>query len=344
MTARPTSEPDPLRTIVLTGGRTGDLKEAAACLERGGLVAFPTETVYGLGANALDPDAVERVFRVKGRPPDNPLIVHVPGMGSAEGFAESIPEKARELAGHIWPGPLTIVVERNDIVPDAVTAGLDTVAIRVPRHPLTIRLLELFGGGIVGPSANLSGRPSPTTARDVLEDLDGRIEMIVDGGPAALGLESTVIDFTLEDPVILRQGALTREEVERIIGPLGRSSEALAHRSPGTRHRHYAPKARVVIVPRGNTASIESAVEEARSDEGATALLTHTATGGAMHPEGVRHVALTSVMELARELYQRFREFDRSGCRTVIVEGTDEQGIGAAVMDRLRRATERTSR
>jgi L-threonylcarbamoyladenylate synthase len=329
-----------IQTITRTGGREEDIADAAACLARGGLVAFPTETVYGLGADALNPEAVERVFSVKGRPADNPLIVHVRNMEVAERFAAVIPEKARRLADLIWPGPLTIVVERNDIVPDVVAAGLDTVAIRVPRHPMTLRLLDLFDGGIVGPSANVSGRPSPTTVEDVLEDLSGRIEMVLDGGPTQFGVESTVVDFAIDPPVILRRGALGCEEIETHIGALGSSTADLVRRSPGTRHRHYAPTAIVIIVPEGDAGGLARAIAHGVQGRGIVSVLTHSRELNALDLGDVPRIAVDGAEGLARELYHRFREFDRSGSSRIVVEGVAEHGIGAALMDRLRRAAE----
>src|SRR3989304_5735813 len=224
------------------------LKEAADILRKGGLVVFPTETVYGLGADAVNADAVKRVFDAKGRPPDNPLIVHIADRHQLIDLADEVPEKGQRLAKEFWPGPLTLVVKRTFLVPDIVTAGLDTVGIRMPDHPVALALIEEFEGGIVGPSANLSGRPSPTSAQHAMDDLKGRGDVVLNAGPTEIGIESTVLDVTVDPPVILRWGGLHKESLEDIIGPVrGAADVELLKRSPGTRHRHYAPRAPVVL-------------------------------------------------------------------------------------------------
>ncbi len=313
--------------------------DAVTILRRGGLVAFPTETVYGLGADALNPEAVERVFEAKGRPADNPLIVHVASAKQARRFAADLPESARTLMEKFWPGPLTVVVERNDLVPDLVTAGLDTVAIRVPRHPVTLALLEAFDGGIVGPSANTSGRPSPTRAEHVVHDLAGRIDFVIDGGPTVIGLESTVVDCTVAPPAILRKGALTREALEQAIGPLQRPDSNGMSRSPGTRHRHYAPRARVVLTPPEDPERFAAVLKECADRRQTIGLLVHSPALKSLRGS-VRTTAVTGSEDLARQLFQALREFDAAGVDTIIVEAVEETGIGATIMDRLRRAAE----
>ncbi len=326
-------------TQVRRANDAATVTDAVAVLRRGGLVAFPTETVYGLGADALNPEAVIRVFEAKGRPADNPLIVHVASSRQARRFAATIPASAEILMDRFWPGPLTIVVERNDLVPDAVTAGLDTVALRVPRHPVTLALLEAFDGGLVGPSANRSGRPSPTRAEHVLHDLSGKIDFVIDGGPTTLGLESTVVDCTLSPPGILRKGSLTREEVEAVIGPLQKPDAAAHRRSPGTRHRHYAPRARVLITPAHDIERLTTTVKACTDRHETIGLLAHSPALCTIAGP-VRVTPVSDPDDLARQLFQTFRDFDAAGVSTIIVEAVEETGIGATIMDRLRRAAE----
>ena len=204
----------------VTNPHPGDpaIQACASVLRDGGLVAFPTETVYGLGADALNPAAVRKIFEAKGRPADNPLIVHAKDERQAFELAASVPPSARRLAAMFWPGPLTLILPKSDHVPLETTAALDTVAVRVPAHEAALALVEAFGGPIAAPSANVSGRPSPTTAEHVLQDLDGRIDAVLDGGPAGVGLESTVLDLTVSPPCILRPGGVTKEDLERVLG------------------------------------------------------------------------------------------------------------------------------
>ena len=242
--------------------------EASELIKSGEVVAFPTETVYGLGANALDPRAVEKIFRAKGRPGDNPLIVHVSKTQDVDKLVKELPPKARALMETFWPGPLTIVFKKSSVIPSEVTAGLNTVAIRMPNHPVALRLIDYSGLPIAAPSANRSGHISPTTARHVLEDMDGIIPLILDGGKCRVGLESTVLDMTSDIPVILRPGGVTLEMLEGILGevrvdlsvlkPVANGQKA---RSPGMKYVHYAPRAQVLIV-RGRLDSIVKKINE----------------------------------------------------------------------------------
>ncbi|HEY6332577.1 MAG TPA: L-threonylcarbamoyladenylate synthase, partial [Blastocatellia bacterium] len=230
---------------------------AAAVVSQGGLVAFPTETVYGLGADALNPRAVRRIFRAKDRPADNPLIVHVANLEMLPLLAEQVPPEAEQLAERFWPGPLTFVLRRRQGVAEWVSPGLSTVAVRMPRNQIALELIRRSGTPIAAPSANRSGRPSPTRAQDVMADLSGRIDLILDGGPTTVGIESTVLDLTAALPVILRPGRVTRSDIESVIGPIGQppSGEELK-RSPGTRHRHYSPRAKVVLAENASAATL----------------------------------------------------------------------------------------
>ncbi len=316
------------------------LHRAADILRSGGLVAFPTETVYGLGADAFNEEAVRRVYRVKGRPEDNPLIVHIASLQNAELFAEEIPLKGRMLAEIFWPGPLTLVMSSKKNIPSVVTAGLSTVALRVPKNAATLRLLELFGGGIVGPSANLSGKPSPTEAGHVLNDLDGLIDVLIDDGRTNIGIESTVLDVTFDPPVLLRKGGLSREAIEKVIGHTGAPDQAsVLRRSPGTRHRHYAPKAQLILVKESDTDNFRHLYEDLRRQNKTVAAITHSIrlSGPLLLTRYMDH----SAEEYARNIFRFLRECDILGVDVILVEEIEDHGIGAAVMDRLRRAAER---
>lgn len=302
------------------------LDAAADLLRAGGLVAFPTETVYGLGADALDAAAVGRVFVAKGRPADNPLIVHLADGDDLTGVVARVTPLAGRLAAEFWPGPLTLVLEAHPDVPAPTTAGLDTVAVRVPDHPVAIAFLAAAGVPVAAPSANRSGRPSPTTAAHVMADLGGLIEAVVDGGPCTIGLESTVVDARGDRPVVLREGAVTREE----LGLVG-SGDGDTGRSPGTRHRHYQPACRVEVAEPGTAA----------------ARATHLAMGGeqvgllaaSAAPAGVVGLGrFHGAGELAAMLYDALRRAEDADLDVVVVETVTERGVGRAVMDRLRRA------
>jgi L-threonylcarbamoyladenylate synthase len=314
------------------------IKEAAEVLRRGGLVAFPTETVYGLGADAFNPAAVQKVFDAKQRPADNPLIVHIADLDQLHTLTDSVPEVANVLAQVFWPGPLTLVVKRASIIPDDVTAHLDTVAVRMPNHRVTLSLIRQFGRGIVGPSANTSGKPSPTRAEHVYADLNGRIDYILDAGPSAIGVESTIIDVTVSPPVVLRYGGLPLERINEVIGEVQTTGEIeFLRRSPGTRHRHYAPRARVVIIEENE---LQRYVEMLR-------IFSNKPVGCILHSEQLKDLStdncqvvfLTSVEDLSRKLYDIFRQFDQLGVEIIIVEAVEEKGVGGAVMDRVRRAS-----
>ncbi len=323
-------EPDP-----------GSIAEAGEVLRRGGLVAFPTETVYGLGADAFNADAVNRVFAAKGRPADNPLIVHIARIEHFAQLARTISLKARILAEKFWPGPLTLVVEGRGEVPDIVTARLKTIALRMPDHQVALELIGRFGGGIVGPSANLSGRPSPTASAHVEADLRGKIDMILDCGPTAIGIESTVIDVSIDPPIILRLGGLIEQDIENAIGEVHTTSEAaFLKRSPGTRHRHYAPRAKLILVEQGNTLAFVQLIESCQRGGTKAGSIVHS---GRMKKIGskTRMVAASEdVEEYSRTFFAHLRELDQAGVDVIIVEAVPDEGIGAAVMERLRRAAD----
>lgn len=307
--------------------RTTDPTEAAGFIVRGGVVAFPTETVYGLGASIFDETAVRKIFEAKGRPSDNPLIAHIGDVGQVELLALELSADAEKLIEHFFPGPLTIVVKKADAVPAIATAGLDTIGIRMPNSELALAFLRECGKPIVAPSANVSGRPSPTTWAAVLEDLDGKIDCILQGDPTDIGLESTVVDCTVEPSLLLRRGAVSIDELRAVV-PLIRelaSGEAGAEKSPGLRHKHYSPRARVSVgreLPAGFA--------------GRASFI------GMRKPEDVfaQTRVVNSAEEYAAALFEFFRECDRGGIELIVCEPVPETGIGAALMDRIRRAAE----
>jgi L-threonylcarbamoyladenylate synthase len=317
------------------------IQQAAEVLRTGGLVAFPTETVYGLGADVLNLEAVRKVFEVKGRPSDNPLIVHVSGTKQLDDVVDEIPEKGKILGEAFWPGPLTLVMKRTILVSDLVTGGLDTVAVRMPGHPVALALIRAFGEGIVGPSANLSGRPSPTAASHVYDDLRGRVELILDAGPTTIGLESTVVDVTSDPPVILRPGGLTRERIEETIGSvLTDTSGEHGPRSPGTRHRHYAPRASVILANIGDPVMFGKILREQRQGGKNVGCIVHSPLLSHLESGDFYRVLPSSMEIFGRYLFRTLRELDAMRVDVIVIEGVEEDGLGATIMDRLRRAAQ----
>lgn len=318
----------------MTAG-SGGVEKAVGVLRAGGLVAFPTETVYGLGANAEDPAAVMRVFQAKGRPPSHPLIVHLGGVERLGEWVEDVPETALLLAKRFWPGPLTLVLRRSRRVPLEATGGLETVAVRVPDHPLALALLSAFGGGVVAPSANRFGSVSPTTAGDVRTELGDAVDLVLDGGPCAVGVESTIVDVTGEAPSVLRPGGVTREDVESVLGcPVAVPSTSRV-RVPGQHPSHYAPRARVVLVqPEHVVAEAERAQEQGHR---VGVLLPPSAAGRPVRAHAVRSVP-DSPAAYARGLYGFLRELDQAGCDLIVSSLPAEDGLGLAIANRLRRA------
>ncbi|MEV6725564.1 L-threonylcarbamoyladenylate synthase [Streptomyces xanthochromogenes] len=314
--------------------RTSDIEKAAGLLRAGGLVALPTETVYGLGANAEDPAAVARIFQAKGRPSSHPLIVHIGGADSLDQWVEDVSPTARLLAEHFWPGPLTLVLPRGPRVPLEATGGLDTVAVRVPAHPVALALLSAFGGGITAPSANRFGSVSPTTADHVRAELGAAVDFVLDGGPCEVGVESTIVDVTGEVPAVLRPGGVTREELEAVLGCPVTVPETSSVRVPGQHPSHYAPRARVVLVaPDKVVAEAEGAQERGHR------------VGVFLPPTAVTPPKVHAVVDLpasaaayARGLYGFLRELDEQGCDLIIASLPAEEGLGLAIANRLRRA------
>ncbi len=321
-----------------------DLGRAAALLRAGGLVAIPTETVYGLAVRADDPDAVARLFVAKGRPSDNPLIVHVASVDDVVAVAREVTPLARELLARFAPGPLTVVLTARDDLPRAVTGGLDTVAVRVPDHAVALEVLRRSGIALAAPSANRSSRPSPTSAEHVLADLDGLIDAVVDGGATRVGLESTVVDARGPSWRLLREGGVTREALTDAFGPedagegpagMGVDTEV---RSPGSRHRHYAPGLPVHLAHPGSGAALAGSL--VGSATGPKVGLVTVGVGAPASPGVVVLAAVRDADGLATELFALLRRAEEARLAAVVIETVDEAGIGRAVMDRLRRAAE----
>jgi L-threonylcarbamoyladenylate synthase len=326
----------PMRTLFLKADEAA-IRRGAEVIRSGGLVAFPTETVYGLGADALSGSAVGRIFEAKERPRGNPLIVHLASAAALESVASRVPPQARAAAARFWPGPLTLVLPRANAVPLVTTGGLETVAARVPSHPVALALIEASGRPIAAPSANRSGRPSPTRAEHVREDLDGRIEMILDGGPTPVGVESTVLDMTTEPPMLLRPGGVTLEQLRECLGEvsvLTGDGEGAAGRSPGLRYRHYAPRAQVILIDPGTG---ESAVAPWLEAGRPVALMVRRPV--ALARPGLMVKTMPEDLEAyARDLFSAIRDLDSAGVEGIFVEAVPPAGLGVTIMDRLRRA------
>ncbi|MFF9409745.1 L-threonylcarbamoyladenylate synthase [Streptomyces anandii] len=312
-----------------------DIEKAAGVLRAGGLVALPTETVYGLGANAEDPAAVSRIFQAKGRPPNHPLIVHIGGAEQLDDWVEEVPASARLLAEHFWPGPLTLVLRRGRRVPLEATGGLETVAVRVPDHPVALALLSAFGGGVTAPSANRFGSVSPTTAQHVRTELGDAVDFVLDGGDCKVGVESTIVDATGGTLSILRPGGVTREDLEAVLGhPLAVPTTSRV-RVPGQHPSHYAPRARVVLVEPEEVAAEAQLAQERGHQVGV--FLPPSLADTPVKAHAV--VALpASVAAYARGLYGFLRELDEQGCDLIIASLPAEEGLGLAIANRLRRA------
>lgn len=333
----------------MTGGV--DEKEMAIAgeiLSGGGLVAFPTETVYGLGGNALDGEASAKIYAAKGRPSDNPLIVHICDFSDLAGIVQEIPPAAGRLADAFWPGPLTMIFRKNDRVPYSTTGGLDTVAVRMPGHPVALAMIRAGGGYIAAPSANTSGRPSPTKAAHVREDLDGRIDMIIDGGDVGIGLESTIVDLTEEKPVILRPGYINQQMLAPILGQveldraLLKEEPGLRPKAPGMKYRHYAPRASLSIVEGEPEAVQRKIIELVRAEEaaGGRAGVIASDETAAAYPEGIVKSVGTRRDEItiSAHLYGILREFDALNVTKIYSEAFETPQLGQAIMNRLVKA------
>lgn len=321
---------------------------AGEILKNGGLVAFPTETVYGLGGNALDPQASMKIYAAKGRPSDNPLIVHIADMESLGKIVKKIPDNARLLAEKYWPGPLTMILQKADIVPSETTGGLESVAVRFPSDKIAQELIKAAGGYVAAPSANTSGRPSPTTAEHVKEDLGNTIDMILDGGPVGIGLESTIVDFTEETPVVLRPGYISLEMLQETLGAVKMDKGLIAPdsgirpKAPGMKYRHYAPKAELTIVegPMGAVVQeISRFVQEAEKQGKKTGIIASEETKDKYKTGIVKCIGSREREEtIAHNLYEVLREFDQCEADVIYSEAFYTPRIGQAIMNRLLKA------
>lgn len=324
----------------------GIIRQAGDVIRRGGLVAFPTETVYGLGADALMPQAAKKIYAAKGRPSDNPLIIHIAGWQAIEKIASRVPEEAGLLAERFWPGPLTMILPKTEQVPYETTGGLDTAAVRMPGHPVALALIEASGGYVAAPSANTSGRPSPTKAEHVKEDLDGRIDMILDGGMVGIGLESTIIDLSGSCPTVLRPGAITLPMLSAVIGKVELDPALDAEhtdarpRAPGMKYRHYAPKAQLVVVEGDAREVVQKINRLAIQREAARVGIICTKETAHQYPHGIVKAIGTRQKEelIARNLYSILREFDQSEVEYIYSEAFYTPRMGQAIMNRLLKA------
>ncbi len=326
-----------------------ELNEACRILLNGGLVAFPTETVYGLGGDALRAEAAEKIYAAKGRPSDNPLIVHIAEKDSLSEVTSEIPEKAKKLMDAFWPGPLTIIFKKCERVPLSTTGGLETVAVRMPVHPVAMELIRSSGVLLAAPSANTSGRPSPTKAEHVMEDLEGRVDMVIDGGPVGIGLESTIIDMTEKTPVILRPGYITKAMLESVIGEvavdpalLKKPDGHIVAKAPGMKYRHYAPKGSMYIVEgqQENVAErINQLIKEHR-DRGERAAVIAAKESESCYPLEIVHCIGSRKNEgsIAAGLYDILRKMDEIGAEYIYAESFREDKLGAAIMNRMLKA------
>ena len=323
------------------------MMEAGELLKSGALVAFPTETVYGLGANALDEKAAAKIYSAKGRPSDNPLIIHIAEMKNLELITEEIPKAAYLLAEKFWPGPLTMVMKKSKIVPYGTTGGLDTVAVRMPSHPIALEMIKHGGGYVAAPSANTSGRPSPTLASHVADDMDGIIPMILDGGAVGIGIESTIVDLTEEIPTILRPGFITKEMLEEVVGEVqmdkGLDADAKTPpKAPGMKYRHYAPKAELVIVEGAKDAVVKK-INEMTKENDAKGIVTGVIGTEETVLEYVAKIVKSmgtrdDELSISSHLYGILREFDESDAQVIYSESFKEGAMGSAIMNRLLKA------
>lgn len=316
---------------------------AAEILRCGGLVGIPTETVYGLGANGLNEDAVRSIFEAKGRPQDNPLILHVRSADWLERFCLDIPDTAYALAQRFWPGPLTMILKRREIVPNVTTGGLNTVGMRCPDHPVTLSIIEAAGVPVAAPSGNISGRPSPTCARHMIEDMDGRIDGIVDGGACGVGVESTIVDLTVTPPRLLRPGGLPLEELTEVLGEIAVDKAVLSPlaegekpRAPGMKYRHYAPKAPVTVVTGESGKTAEYIREKVTSKTGVICFEEYR---GLFDGCTVRSIGFAAdKAEQARRIFDALRAFDETDVDAIFAQCPGDEGLGLAIANRLKKA------
>lgn len=324
------------------------IKEAANIIVKGGVVAFPTETVYGLGANALDEEAVKKIFEAKGRPQDNPLIIHVADKDIST-FVEEVPKIAENLIDKFWPGPLTLILKKKSIVPNVTSANLDSIGIRMPSNEIAKKLIEFSGVPIAAPSANISGRPSPTDVERCVEDLSGRVDCIIGGEHSEVGLESTIVDCTVNPPLVLRPGGITLEmlkkvnsEIELDKGLMTKPKEDFKPKAPGMKYRHYAPNAKVIIISGDNKKTIEKINEMVHNyiKEGKKVGILTTFENAKLYDLGEKIIlgSKDDLAEIGSNLFESLRRFDDLKVDIILSEALEEQGIGIAIMNRLKKA------
>ncbi len=329
---------------------TEDLTLAAGILRKGGLVAFPTETVYGLGADGLNVEASSKIYEAKGRPSDNPLILHIANFGALEELITNPSKKGIMLAKKFWPGPLTLVFDKSKMVPYSTTGGLETIAIRMPSHPISYELIRLSGVYVAAPSANTSGRPSPTNAQHVIDDLDGKIDLIIDGGKVDIGLESTIVDVTGNTPTILRPGYITRSMIEDVVGPVNIDKAIISKsydpnivaKAPGMKYKHYAPKGELIIFE-GEMDKVISKINEItkeKIDEGyIVGIIATDETIGAYKKGDIKTIGTRKDEDtIAGGLFEILRDFDDDGVDYIFTESFDDNKLGQAIMNRLLKA------
>lgn len=333
---------------MLTDREEEALRRAGNIIRQGGLVAFPTETVYGLGGDALNRESSRRIYEAKGRPSDNPLIVHICRFEDIAEIVSDVPEEAVRIAAAFWPGPLTMILHKSDRVPYETTGGLDTVAVRLPSHPVARKLIEYSGGYVAAPSANISGRPSPTEAKYVTEDMEGRIDMILDGGEVGIGLESTIVDLTVTPPQILRPGYVTQEMLSSVLGKVDtdvtilRRDSGQAPKAPGMKYRHYAPKGELTIVegePEQVAAYMNRQAANARKRGERTGIIGTRERMAQYQADVVKCLGDRADEEsIARNLYSVLRQMDEEQVTRIYSESFASQGFGQAIMNRLLKA------
>ena len=325
-----------------------ELKAAGEIIKNGGLVAFPTETVYGLGGDGLNPDSSKKIYAAKGRPSDNPLIIHICRFEDIYKISSDLPITAKKLSDAFWPGPLTMIVQKSENVPLETTGGLETVAVRFPSHPIALKLIDYSGGFIAAPSANISGKPSPTVAKYVLEDMSGRIDAIIDGGEVGIGIESTIIDLTVFPPQILRPGYITKEDIEEVINQVDTDVTILtndsgqAPKAPGMKYRHYAPKGELTIVTGDAKAVsdyINSQTEKNMAAGEKVGIISTAEQMSAYKADVIKCVGKRDDEEsIAKHLYSILREFDDENVTKIYSEAFATDGLGQAIMNRLLKA------
>lgn len=325
------------------------IKEAGNVIKQGGVVAFPTETVYGLGADALNSEAVKKIFTAKGRPQDNPLIVHIKAIEDLDDLVKDVPKVAQEFMEKFWPGPLTIILDKKDIIPDETSAGLSTIGIRMPNNEIALKLIELSGKPIAAPSANISGRPSPTEVERCIEDLDGKIEYILGGDRSDIGVESTIVDCTVDPPLVLRPGGITLEmlrevdsriEIDKVL--MKKPSDNLKPKAPGMKYRHYAPKASLKIIRGKNEKTIEiisEMLENYIDKNNKVAILTTDENLSRFNKGEIISLGSESdLSQIAQNLFEALRKCDDLNVQYILCQGFEEDGVGLAIMNRLNKA------